>query len=678
MKISVHPNDRVGVESYVPEKIKRKKGTPPPPPRPPRPPRQKKRLSFWILKWCFILFIWGAFFGGCVVLWYSYDLPDITKLQQTERRPSLTILAKDGTKLATYGDLHSQMVDIKSLPPHIIQAFLAIEDRRFYSHFGVDIIGLIRAIWINYRAGHVVQGGSTITQQLAKNFLQSQGRYTVNDRSLRRKVQEALLAIWLEYKFTKNQILTIYLNRVYLGSGTFGLAAASQHYFGKKAKDLSLYEAAVIAGLLKAPSKYSPSNNSHLADQRAAQVLENMAKEGFISEDLKEASLALAFSTTDNFRGSAIRYFTDWIVDILPTYIDVADKDLIITTTLDPKLQSIAESNLQEVLEEHGEATKASQMSLVSMTHEGAIRALVGGANYKKSQFNRVTQALRQPGSAFKIILYLAALEAGIQPMDWVNDTPIRIGSWNPKNYKYQSRGQITLQDAMAYSVNTVSVRLAQKLGLSRIIETARRLGMNCALPKDLTIVLGTGETTALELTTIYAVIARNGLSVKPYAILKVTNLEGQVLYTYRAPAPKRLVDAAVARSLTQMMQAVMAYGTGKKAAIGRPAAGKTGTTQLDRDSWFIGFTPELVTGVWSGNDDNTSMNPKPGSPSVKLWNRYMSQIPHNPESYGFVPIHSTEFGEKPTSGSTPAEEFIPESSSGGFIDNLIDDLFGG
>ncbi len=402
MKLSIHPGDRLGVETHKPPKEK-KKATPPPPP--PKPPRVKKKWLSWFLRLSFIIVIWIGFFGGCGVLWYSYDLPDITKLQQSERRPSITVLAKDGTKLATYGDLHGQMVDIQKLPPYVVQALLAIEDRRFYSHFGVDFIGLFRALWVNYRAGHVVQGGSTLTQQLAKNFLQSEKLYDVNDRSLRRKIQEALLAVWLEYKFTKDQILTIYLNRVYLGSGAFGLAAASQHYFGKTPQDLTLYEAAVIAGLLKAPSKYSPSNNPQLADQRASQVLENMAKEGFISEGAKDAALALASSTSATFQGSAIRYFTDWIVDILPKYVDTEDQDLIVTTTLDPRLQTLAESKLQEVLQEKGENAKVSQMALVSMTHEGAIRTLVGGANYRKSQFNRATQALRQPGSAFKMIL---------------------------------------------------------------------------------------------------------------------------------------------------------------------------------------------------------------------------------------------------------------------------------
>ncbi len=658
MKLSIHPEDRLSTQTHESPKVKKK--APPPPPRPPRP--RKGRLRWpWFLKWSCILLIWSSFVGGCFVLWYSYDLPDITKLQQTTRRPSITVLAKDGTKLATYGDLHGQMVNIKKLPPHVVQAFLAIEDRRFYSHFGVDLIGLFRAFWTNYRAGHVVQGGSTITQQLAKNFLQSEKLYDIKDRSLRRKVQEAFLALWLERKFTKDQILTMYINRAYLGSGTFGLAAASLHYFGKRPQDLSLYQAAVIAGLLKAPSKYSPSHNPDLADQRASQVLVNMVKVGFIREEVKEAALVLASSTSETFRGSAIRYFTDWIVDTLPSYLDSKDKDLVITTTLDPHLQSLAEVKLQEVLKEKGETAKVSQMALVSMSHNGAIRALIGGANYKKSQFNRATQALRQPGSAFKIVLYLAALEAGMYPSDMISDLPMRIGSWQPKNYKYQTRGEISLQDAMAHSVNSVSARLAQRFGLSRIVQTARRLGMNSSLPNDLTIVLGTGETTLLELTSAYAVIARHGMSVKPYAISKVTDLEGRILYTHQDPRPQRLIDPSVAQNLTQMMQAVMTYGTGRKSAIARPSAGKTGTTQLYRDAWFIGFTPECITGVWAGNDDNTSLDPKPGSPAGRLWHLYMSGVP----SFSVT--------------SAPQERApVEEAPSGGLLGDLIDSLFGG
>lgn len=651
------PEDCLGVSTYEEPRRKTRKPSPPPPPS--QPPKGNKSRSpwFWVLKWSCILLIWAAFFGGCFVLWFGHDLPDITKLQQTERRPSLTILAKDGTKLATYGDLHGQMVDIRKLPPHVIQAVLAIEDHRFYSHFGVDVFGLLRAMWINYRAGHVVQGGSTITQQLAKNFLQSEKLYHVNDRSLRRKIQEALLALWLEHKFTKDQILTIYLNRVYLGSGTFGIAAAAHHYFGKAPKELTLYEAAIIAGLLKAPSKYSPSTNPHLADQRAAQVLENMALRGFISEDAKDAVILLASSLPETFRGSEIRYFTDWVVDILSDYVDTEDKDLIVTTTLDPHLQSLAESKVQETLKERGEAAKAGQMALVSMTQEGAICALVGGVNYKKSQFNRATQALRQPGSTFKMVIYLAALEAGMQPTDLISDAPIKIGSWKPKNYKYQTRGEIPLQDALAFSVNTVSVRLGQHLGLRRILETAHRLGIKSSLPDDLSVALGTGETTLLDLTAAYAVIARSGLKVEPYAILKVTDYQGQVLYAHQDSLAEQVVDPYIARILTQMLQGVMAYGTGRRASLAWPAAGKTGTSQFHRDVWFVGFTPELITGTWAGNDDNAPMDPKPGSTSARLWHLFMAQVPSSRASFA-------------------APEPEPISSSNGLLEGLLDSLF--
>ncbi len=654
----IDPEDRLAVETdYEPIKAK-KKSKPPPPPRRPR----KSTWWPWFFKWSFILLIWAAFVAGCGVLWFSYDLPDITKLQQTERKPSITVLAKDGTKLATYGDLHGQMVDIKKLPPHVTQAILAIEDRRFYSHFGVDLIGLFRAVWKNYQAGHVVQGGSTITQQLAKNFLQSEKLYDINDRSLRRKIQEAILAVWLESKFTKNQILTIYLNRVYLGAGTYGLAAASQQYFGKRPQDLSIYEAAVIAGLLKAPSKFSPSNNPELSDERAAQVLDSMAKEGFITEGAKEAALALSSSTVASFKGSAVRYFTDWVVDTIPNDVDTLDKDLIITTTLDPHLQSLAEDKLQEVMGERKEPSKVSQMSIVSMTYDGAIRALVGGANYKQSQFNRATQALRQVGSTFKLIEYLSALEAGMHPADIFSDTPVQIGSWRPKNHDlYKARGDITLQDALAYSSNTVSVRLAQQLGLPRIHETARRLGMKSRLPDDLTIVLGTGETTLLELTSAFLVIARNGLSVEPYAISKITDLQGNILYVREPYVAERVVDPSIATTMTNMLHGVMTYGTGKKAAIPGFCAGKTGTTQKERDYWFVGYTPSLITGTWSGNDDNTSMSPKLGSPAARLWHVFMAALPQYQSQ---LPQEAIMDVEEPSSG-------------GGLIDGLLDSLFG-
>lgn len=625
--------------------------------------QKKKTLTSpkirWFLKWGSVAFIWCVFMGGALILWFSYDLPDITKLQQTERRPSITILAKDGTKLATYGDLHGDMVTIKALPPHVIHALLSIEDRRFYDHFGIDLIGLMRAMWVNFRAGHVVQGGSTLTQQLAKNFLQSEKLYSLSDRSFRRKIQEALLALWLEHKFTKNQILTIYLNRAYLGAGTFGLAAASHHYFGKNPKNLTVYEAAVLAGLLKAPSKYSPQTNPHLADQRAAQVLESMVKEGHLREDLKEALLLTASTATQTFKGSAVRYFTDWIVDLVEAHENLANKDLIVTTTLDPDLQHLAEMKVTQVMEEKEKSAHVSQLALVSMTAEGAIQALVGGTNYRKSQFNRATQALRQPGSAFKLVLYLAALEAGLSPQDYVCDLPIRFGKWVPRNYKYQPRGEIPLAEAMALSVNTVSVRLAHQLGVPRIINTARRLGIKGPLPQDLTIVLGTGETTLVDLTSAYATIANGGFRVIPYAITQITDREGRVLYTHQPPPWERVVNSEVAQTLTSMLQGVMQYGTGRRAAVPGFCAGKTGTSQMHRDSWLIGFTSALITGTWAGNDDNTPMKPEAGSPAARLWHLYMENVP-----------------QRPLSPAPPSSEPPQDPPAEGLLDKILEDLF--
>lgn len=441
-------------------------------------PKKDRRILFFFLKWGTILSVWGFFLLAIATIWFGYDLPNLDQISLTPRKPSITLLSHDGTRIATYGDLHGRPVKIQELPPHVIQALMAIEDRRFYSHFGVDVFGLFRAMWTNYRAGHVVQGGSTITQQLAKNFLQSQNLYGVNDKSLRRKVQEALLAIWLEYKFTKDQILTIYLNRVYLGSGTFGIEAAAQHYFGKPARELSLYESAVIAGLLKAPSRYSPANNPQLADGRAAQVLNSMVEEGYITEDVKEAALTMAASPPEAHQGQNIRYFCDWVVDSIGDYVSVDGEDLIVTTTLNLDLQRKAEENLQKVMAENAEKVHAHQMAFVAMRPKGAIVSLIGGVNYAKSKFNRATQALRQPGSAFKMVIYLAALEKGLRPYDMISDMPVKFGKWSPRNYKYQPKGEVTIQDAFAYSVNTSSVRLASQVGPGAIASVAKRLGI--------------------------------------------------------------------------------------------------------------------------------------------------------------------------------------------------------
>lgn len=591
-------------------------------------PSNKKSISLTLLKWSTILCIWGLVFFGAFVVWFSYDLPDTNKLMMATRKPNITILARDGSVLDRYGDYYGKGVHVKDLPKHVPGAILAIEDRRFYDHFGVDVIGILRAAWTNYQAGAVVQGGSTITQQLAKNFLLHEKLYDHRDRSLRRKVQEVLMALWLEHKFSKVQILTIYLNRVYLGSGAFGIEAAARKYFSKSAKDLSPYEAAVIAGLLKAPSKYSPTNDPKRAHNRAQVVLKSMVEANLIPEYIRHIykdqpdELAIAKSHV-----TFARYYTDWIVDTLPDLIGDVSDDLVIKTSLDPRLQKIAEENAKKIIAEEGIKLNAHQTALVAMTPDGAVRALVGGPDYAKSQFNRAVQAKRQTGSVFKLFIFLAALEHGISPSDRISDQSLKIGKWQPKNYGWKSRGDVSVKQALAYSINTCAVRLTQQLQVSTVASVARRLGLTSPQPKDLTMALGSGEANLLELTSAYASVADEGAAVWPYGIEEVLTRHGQRLYKRRRDRLTRVIEHKNVQEIRSMLEAVMTLGTGRKSHIGRPCAGKSGTSQNYKDAWFVGFTPDLVCGVWMGNDNGKSMKKVTGGKLPgKLWKAFMTQ----------------------------------------------------
>lgn len=594
--------------------------------------KRKKEVSFFsplfIIKWLVILLIWGSVFGGVMVLWYSYDLPDIKQLEASTRHPGITVLARDGTIIATYGDLYGKRVNFKELPPYVSQAIIATEDRRFYEHFGIDVIGILRAAWVNYRQGGVVQGGSTITQQLAKNFLLTEKLFSANDRSVRRKVQEILLALWLESTFTKEQIFSIYLNRVYLGAGVYGIEAAAQKYFSKPARELNLYEAAVLAGLLKAPSKYAPTTDPQAADKRARVVLANMVKEQYITQEEAD-SLSLSKKNMEMIQSEATlgRYFTDWVYESLGEFVSDRTQDLVIKTTLDIRLQRIAEKNLKEILAEKGEAFGVSQAALVSMTPEGAVRALVGGKDYKASQFSRATQAKRQAGSAFKLFVFLGALEKGYTPESTISDMAVHIGSWRPRNDHWQIKGELTLEEALAHSVNTAAVRLLAEVGVDTVATVAKRLGLLSPQPGDLTMALGSGDTSLLELTAAYAAVANHGFEVWPYAILEIRNNEDEILYQRTKQGTARVIEKDHVVYLLRMLMAVMAYGTGKRAALDRPCAGKTGTTQDYKDGWFVGFTPDLVAGTWMGNDDNRLMKRVAGGGlPAELWRRYMQQ----------------------------------------------------
>ncbi len=456
----------------------------------------QRRLGWAALRWALVLTIWGVVALSAVFGYFALTLPETSDLPNAERRPSITLVSSDGALLATYGDLFGDTVRVRDMPKFLPDAVIATEDRRFYSHFGVDLFGLLRAAVINLRAGRVVQGGSTITQQLAKNL------FLTPERTFGRKIQEMELSLWLERKFTKEQLLEIYLNRVYLGAGTYGVDAAARRYFGKSAREVTLYESAIIAGLLKAPTKFSPARDRERAAARAEQVLANMVDAGLITQDQAAAaarqSVRLADVTSSR---SNNHYFADWIVEQLGDFGGIENQDLPVVTTLDARLQAAAEAAVGETLARDGPKAAAGQAALVAMTPDGAVRAMVGGRDYGGSQFNRATQALRQPGSAFKPFVYLAALEAGIKPSNHFVDGPISIGKWQPHNYTNRYLGDITVADAFAQSINTVAVQVEMRTGVPRVVAAAHRVGITADLTNDASLALGTSEVTLLELT---------------------------------------------------------------------------------------------------------------------------------------------------------------------------------
>lgn len=584
-------------------------------------------ISRRLLNMVLMVSIWGIFLGGLAVLWFGYDLPSANKLSDITRRPSVTFLARDGSRMVTVGDYYAKPIDSKTLPKRVVHAFTATEDRRFFDHFGIDIFGIARAFFRNLKAGRVVQGGSTITQQLAKNFLLTEGLYAYHDRSMRRKVQEVLLSLWLEQKFTKHQIMTIYLNRVYFGSGAFGLSAAAKHYFDKDPSQLTLYESALLAGLLKAPSKYSPLNNPHYAEKRTQQVLTAMLDAGYISDKERETLKRESLPPLAQQHGNLFaRYFVDWILDDVPNMVGSILQDLIITTTLDIQLQKKAEKILHDIIKAEGMPLNATQGALISMTPSGSVRAMVGGCCYGRSQFNRAVQAQRQTGSVFKLFVYLAALESGILPQRRIVDKPVSIGNWTPKNYGWKSRGDVSMADGFAYSINVVSARLARLVGRGNVAEMASRLGVSTPQPDDLTLALGSGEASLLEMTGAYACVAREGYPAKPFGIVEIRTKRGKVLYRPPPQSYERLLSEDVSYKMHQMLQGVMDRGTGRKIKLeGALCAGKSGTSQQYKDAWFIGYNDHFVTGVWIGNDDNAPMRKVTGATLPgKIWHQFM------------------------------------------------------
>ena len=585
--------------------------------------RPRRRRWIWpAARWLLVAAIWTSLAGGVLIVWYAADLPDVEEAVTATRRPSIRVLAADGTELASAGDLFGVPVQVAELPPALPWAVMAIEDRRFYKHAGIDPWGLARAVVVNVSAGGIVQGGSTITQQVAKNL------FLTHARTVKRKVQELMLALWLEHRFTKDQILSLYLNRAYFGAGTYGVDAAARKYFGVPASRVSTYQAAMLAGLLRAPSRYNPRANPDLADGRARQVLNSMVDAGFMTA----AEAAAAIRNKGSVAGAVgprtgNRWFVDWVLDQVPDYVSARDRDLVVNTTLDPHLQAVAERQVRAMLAGEGSKKRASQAALVAVTPGGAVRAMVGGRDYRASQYNRAVQALRQPGSAFKPFVYLAALEAGWTPESRVVDAPISVGNWRPHNFSNTYRGETTLAEALARSINTVAVRVSESVGRRRVAETARRLGVTAPVAADASVALGTAEVSLLDLTAAYAVFANGGLAAWPYAVTAIRDGDGNVLYRRQGRGGGRVVAPEDAAAMNRMLAGTVQYGTARAAALDRPVAGKTGTSQEFRDAWFIGYTADLVAGVWMGNDDSTPMKKVTGgSLPARVWHGFMSE----------------------------------------------------
>jgi penicillin-binding protein 1A len=573
------------------------------------------RLTYW----AFVFAIWAGIAGAGIIVYYGAQMPSATTWAIPDRPPNVKIVSVDGQLIANRGTTGGEALGLHEMSPYIPQAVMAIEDRRFYSHWGVDPLGLARAMVENLMRGRLSQGGSTLTQQLAKNL------FLKPERTLERKVQEVLLALWLEQKYTKDQILEMYLNRVYFGSGSFGVEAASRRYFGKSARDVTLSEAAVLAGLLKAPSRLSPARDPKAAEERAQLVLTAMREQGRIgSKELTAAMSAPAARAPSYWTGSE-NYVADRIMDELPGLIGEVRSDIIVDTTVDLNLQKLAEQSIRRLIDEKGEKLNVTQGALISIDNSGAVRAMVGGADYADSQFNRASEARRQPGSAFKPFVFLAALEQGRTPDSVRNDAPIRIGNWTPENYNGKYFGKVTLATALAKSLNSVAAQLAQEVGPDAVVEVAHRLGIESTLQSNISIALGTSEVTPLELTAAYVPFANGGYRPEVHFVQRVTTASGEVLYENTHNGYPRVISPEIVGMMNAMMKQTIEAGTGRKAAFDWPAAGKTGTSQNSRDAWFIGYTANLTTGVWFGNDDAEATNHiTGGSLPVAAWREFM------------------------------------------------------
>ncbi len=557
------------------------------------------------------------------VFYCAATLPDLDKAVKNTRAPKVYVLAQDGSEIATYGAQHGRPVDLKRLPPYVAQAVIATEDRRFYEHSGVDARSIFRAAAVNLVKRRKAQGASTLTQQVAKNLFLSP------EKTMKRKVQELLLSLWLEHKLTKDQILTVYLNRVYFGAGTYGIEAAAQKYYGVRAKNLTLYQAAVLAGLLKAPTRYNPLTHPRAADKRARLVLANMVKAGFVSAK-KALNAAETGAAAGRDNDKSVYYFTDWVADEAEAYLGGIGRDIIVKTTLDPEKQAILDKEIKAALNSpQAKEKNVTQAAGAVMDADGAVLAMTGGKDYRASQFNRAVEARRQIGSAVKPFVYLSAFEHGAAPDDIVTDGPLYLNGWSPKNAGGKYYGNISLRDALVHSVNTVAVSTAIKTGVRNVLKTARKFGIVGADCKaDGAIALGVCQTRLIDAVAAYASLLNGGYAVTPFGIREITDSSGNVLYERTDSGRARLTDPRHIADLDAVLIDVIARGTGQKANPTVLAKGKTGTTQNYRDAWFVGYTQDYAAGIWVGNDDESAMKKVAGGGMpAEIWGKVMHDI---------------------------------------------------
>jgi penicillin-binding protein 1A len=624
-----------------------------------QPPRPRRRRS-----WPYVVILvlaWGIIFGGIFFSRFLSELPDVGSLLKNGPSRDVTILDDHKRLIARHGLTQGLLVEVSTLPSYVPNAFIAVEDRRFRSHIGVDPIGLIRAAYEDVQVGHVVQGGSTLTQQLAKNL------FLMPNRTFSRKLQEAMLALYLEYRYTKDQILTLYLNRIYFGAGVYGIEAASERFFGKHASELSLPEAAMLAGSVKAPARYNPVADPDASHERSRVVFWAMEDAGFISDATRKDAEATRARIVRGTATPGSGYFADWVMSQIPGYVGEAQEALIVETSFDLDLQAQAERAITAGLKEEGAKLNASQAVLVAMTPDGAVRAMVGGASYTQSPYNRATDAQRQPGSAFKPFVYLTAFEHGRKPTDVMNDGPVDVKGWKPEDYEGRYRGRVSLREAFAISSNSVAVQLTAEVGPKAVARTAKKLGIETPLMAVSSLALGTSVVTPLELTTAYVPFANGGTAVTPHGIISIKTKSGKLLWHVKPVGLSQVMAPENLVAMTSLLTDVVGYGTGKAARLDdRPSAGKTGTTQDYRDAWFVGFSADMVCGVWIGNDDNAPMiHATGGTLPARIFKGFMTSAEQG------VPA-------RPLPGSpAAAEQQQPENQSPDNFQQLLDKLFG-